>query len=121
MSKINKDLRRKVRNRIKLKAVSGDANRLAVHRSNNNIYAQVIEANTSNILASASTLDKEFDKKAKTAGNSEAAALVGKLIAQKAIKLGLDKKKMVFDRSSYLYHGRVKALAEAAREAGLKF
>jgi len=93
--------------------------RLTVHRSNLHIYAQVIDASGSNVIASASTLDKELRGQMPNGGNVKAAALVGQRIAQKAREKGIEK--VAFDRSGYKYHGRVKALAEAAREAGLKF
>jgi len=93
--------------------------RLTVHRSNLHIYAQVIDPSGANIIASASTLDKELRTQTPHGGNVKAAALVGKRIAQKAREKGIEK--VAFDRSGYKYHGRVKALAEAAREAGLKF
>jgi len=93
--------------------------RLTVHRSNLHIYAQVIDASGANVIASASTLDKELRAQTPHGGNVKAAALVGKRIAQKAREKGVEK--VAFDRSGYKYHGRVKALAEAAREAGLKF
>jgi large subunit ribosomal protein L18 len=93
--------------------------RLTVHRSNLHIYAQVIDASGSNVIASASTLDKEVRGQMPNGGNVKAAALVGQRIAQKAREKGIEK--VAFDRSGYKYHGRVKALAEAAREAGLKF
>jgi large subunit ribosomal protein L18 len=95
------------------------AARLTVHRSNLHIYAQVIDASGANVIASASTLDKELRAQIPNGGNVKAAALVGQRIAQKAREKGIDK--VAFDRSGYRYHGRVKALAEAAREAGLKF
>ncbi len=93
--------------------------RLTVHRSNLHIYAQVIDASGANVIASASTLDKEVRGQMPNGGNVKAAALVGQRIAQKAREKGIEK--VAFDRSGYKYHGRVKALAEAAREAGLKF
>jgi large subunit ribosomal protein L18 len=93
--------------------------RLTVHRSNLHIYAQVIDASGSSVIASASTLDKELRAQMPNGGNVKAAALVGQRIAQKAREKGIEK--VAFDRSGYKYHGRVKALAEAAREAGLKF
>jgi large subunit ribosomal protein L18 len=93
--------------------------RLTVHRSNLHIYAQVIDASGSNVIASASTLDKDLRGQMPNGGNVKAAALVGRRIAQKAREKGIEK--VAFDRSGYKYHGRVKALAEAAREAGLKF
>jgi len=93
--------------------------RLTVHRSNLHIYAQVIDASGAKVIASASTLDKELRAQVPNGGNVKAAALVGQRIAQKAREKGIEK--VAFDRSGYRYHGRVKALAEAAREAGLKF
>lgn len=93
--------------------------RLTVHRSNFHIYAQVIDVGASKVLASASTLEAEVRKGLSGSGNAKAAALVGKRIADKAKSLGI--KTVAFDRSGYKYHGRVKALAEAAREGGLKF
>lgn len=93
--------------------------RLSVYRSNNNIYAQIIDDSAGRTLVAASTLDKEFEDYKGHRGNVEAAKRVGQLIAKRAISSGL--KKVVFDRGGYLYHGSVKALAEAAREAGLEF
>ena len=93
--------------------------RLTVHRSNLHIYAQVIDASGSKVIVSASTLDKELRGQVPNGSNVKAAALVGKRIAEKAREKGVEK--VAFDRAGYKYHGRVKALAEAAREAGLKF
>ena len=93
--------------------------RLAMHRSNGHMYAQVIDASGARILASASTVEPELRKAVKNGGNVEAAAAVGKRIAEKARALGIEA--VAFDRGGYKYHGRVKALAEAAREHGLKF
>ncbi|MCZ7566441.1 MAG: 50S ribosomal protein L18 [Burkholderiales bacterium] len=93
--------------------------RLAVHRTNQHIYAQVIAPGSTKVLASASTLEKEVRAQLPKGGNKAAAAAVGKRIAEKAKRLGIDE--VAFDRSGFRYHGRVKALAEAAREAGLKF
>jgi len=93
--------------------------RLTVHRSNLHIYAQVIDASGANVIVSASTLDKALRAQMPNGGNVKAAVLVGQRIAQKAREKGIEK--VAFDRSGYKYHGRVKALAEAAREAGLKF
>ncbi|ATQ42568.1 50S ribosomal protein L18 [Caulobacter mirabilis] len=109
-------VRRAQRNRTRLKALSNGRPRLSVFRSSKNIYAQVIDDLNGVTLASASTL--ESDKKAKGA-DKDAAALVGKLVAERAIEKGV--KDVVFDRGGYIYHGRVKALADAAREAGLNF
>ena len=93
--------------------------RLTVHRSNLHIYAQVIDASGAKVIASASSLDKELRDQLGNGGNVKAAAVVGKRIAEKAREKGVES--VAFDRSGYRYHGRVKALAEAAREAGLKF
>jgi len=93
--------------------------RLTVHRSNLHIYAQVIDPSGAKVIASASSLDKELRGQLGNGGNVKAAAVVGKRIAEKAREKGVES--VAFDRSGYRYHGRVKALAEAAREAGLKF
>jgi len=91
--------------------------RLSVYRSSQNIYAQVIDDKAGHTLAAASTLEK--DLKSSKGGDTAAATSVGKLIAERATKAGVTE--VVFDRGAYIYHGRVKALAEAAREGGLKF
>lgn len=103
------------------KKVSGTAERprLNVFRSLNHIYAQVIDDTTGTTLVAASTLDEALKGKVAFGGNREAAQQVGKLIATKAIDKGI--KTVVFDRGGYIYHGRVKELADAAREAGLEF
>jgi large subunit ribosomal protein L18 len=93
--------------------------RLAVHRTNLHIYAQVISADGGKVLASASTMEAELRKELANGGNAKAAAAVGKRIAEKAKSAGITS--VAFDRGGYKYHGRVKALAEAAREHGLKF
>ncbi len=103
------------RARIRLQGI----NRLCVHRTPRHVYAQIIAPNGSNVLTSASTLDKEVRKKIKYSGNKDAAAIVGKIIAERAKKAGVTK--VAFDRSGFKYHGRVKALAEAAREQGMEF
>ena len=95
------------------------ANRLVVSRSNSHIYAQIIAPEGDKVLASASTLEGEMRAGNKNGGNRAAATLIGKRIAEKAKALGIET--VAFDRSGYKYHGRVKALAEAAREGGLKF
>lgn len=118
INKVNKnEIRKRKHLRVRRK-ISGTAEcpRLCVFRSNANIYAQVIDDVTGTTLVSASTLDKEI---AGNGGNIEAAASVGKLVAERAI--AKDIKEVVFDRGGYVYHGRVAALAEAAREAGLSF
>ncbi|MFP6833401.1 MAG: 50S ribosomal protein L18, partial [Porticoccaceae bacterium] len=96
---------------------SSDLTRLCINRTPRHIYAQVIAASSSEVLASASTLDK--DLKSEGTGNVTAAAAVGKLVAERAVAAGV--KSVAFDRSGFKYHGRVKALADAAREAGLEF
>ena len=93
--------------------------RLSVHRTNKQIYAQVIDDLAGVTVASASTMDKDFRAAAKSGGNADAAAAVGKLIAERAKEAGVEQ--VVFDRGGFRFHGRVKALADAAREAGLKF
>ena len=93
-------------------------NRLTVHRTNSHIYAQVI-TEAGKVLAAASTNEAEVRKELANGGNAKAAAAVGKRIAEKAVAAGVSE--VAFDRSGFAYHGRVKALAEAAREAGLKF
>jgi len=93
--------------------------RLAVHRTNQHIYAQVISGDGRKVLASASTAEKEVRSQLPNGGNKAAATVVGKRIAEKAKKLGIER--VAFDRSGFKFHGRVKALAEAARESGLKF
>ncbi len=111
--------RRAARVRRHLKAVSDGRLRLSVHRSSKNIYAQVIDDEKGRTVASASTLDADLKASLKTGADSAAAAAVGKLVAERAVQAGV--KEVVFDRGAYIYHGRVKALAEAAREAGLSF
>jgi len=103
------------------KKISGTAERprLNVFRSLKHIYAQIIDDDRGVTLVSASTLSPELRGQLKSGSNKEAAAAVGRLVAQKALERGI--KKVVFDRGGYIYHGRVKALAEAAREAGLEF
>jgi large subunit ribosomal protein L18 len=108
-------LRRARRARFKMRELG--ANRLSIHRTSQHIYAQIIGADGDKVLASASTLDKDL-RSGKT-GNSEAAASVGKLIAERAQAAGVTA--VAFDRSGFKYHGRVKALADAAREGGLQF
>ena len=93
--------------------------RLSVHRTNTHIYAQIIDGTGDKVLVSASTLEKEVRTKIKNGGNIAAAAAIGKRIAEKAKKAGIEK--VAFDRSGFRYHGRVKALADAARENGLTF
>ena len=111
--------RRAARVRRQLKKVAGDRPRLSVHRSSKHIYAQIIDDAKGHTLAAASTIDADLKPGLKTGADSAAAAAVGKLIAERAVKAGV--KEVVFDRGAYIYHGRVKALADAAREGGLSF
>ena len=109
-------IRQRIHERIRRKlAGTGERPRLNVYRSLNHIYAQVIDDQKGETLVSASTLSL----KVKTGGNVAAAREIGKAVAELAVKQGI--KKVVFDRGGYLYHGRIKALADAAREAGLEF
>jgi large subunit ribosomal protein L18 len=108
--------RRRVRNRLNRKTKRP---RLSVFRSSKHIYAQIIDDGEGMTLAAASTLDKDVKAKARTGADREAAAEVGKLIAERAKAKGVES--VVFDRGGYLFHGRIKALADAAREAGLNF
>lgn len=111
--------RRKQRVRTRIRRRINDRPRLSVFRSGKNIYAQVIDDRGGNTVAAASTLDKEVRGTMKSGANRDAAAAVGKLVAERAVSKGLSE--VVFDRGAYLFHGRIKALADAAREAGLKF
>ena len=111
--------RRAARVRRQIKKVAGDRPRLSVHRSSKHIYAQIIDDAKGHTLAAASTIDDDLKGGLKTGADAAAAAAVGKLIAERAVKAGV--KEVVFDRGAYIYHGRVKALAEAAREGGLSF
>jgi len=109
--------RRTARVRRAVKAHAYGKPRLSVHRSSKQIYCQIIDDGGGRTLASASSLEKDNRDSLKTGATVEAARLVGKQIAERAIKAGI--KEVVFDRGAYMYHGRVKALAEGAREAGL--
>lgn len=115
----NKDLfaRRQRRTRYKLRQTAGGKPRLSVFRSSRHIYAQLIDDSKGLTLASASTAEKELD--VAKSWNKDAAAEVGKRVAERALKAGVTE--IVFDRGGYIFHGRVKSLADAAREAGLKF
>ena len=110
-------LRRAVKSRMRIKAQGTE--RLCVFRTPRHIYAQVIAASGSEVLASASTLDKEVRAKIKNSGNKEAAGVVGQVLAKRTINAGITT--VAFDRSGFKFHGRVKALADAAREQGMKF
>ena len=110
-------LRRARQTRLKIREIG--AVRLTVHRTNLHIYAQITSAGGEKVLASASSAEKDLRGKLKTGGNRKAAEAVGQRIAEKAKAAGIEK--VAFDRAGYRYHGRVKALAEAARSGGLKF
>ena len=111
--------RRRQRLRFQLRRKAGGRPRLSVFRSGKHIYAQVIDDSQGCTLAAASSLDKGLREALKTGADRAAAAAVGKLVAERAIAAGITQ--VVFDRGAYLYHGRVKALADAAREGGLAF
>ena len=115
-SEVRVNKHRKLRNRF-----SGTAERprLAVFRSNNHMYAQIIDDTVGNTLVAASTLEADIKKELEKTNNVDAAAYVGKVIAKKAIEKGITS--VVFDRGGFIYHGKIKALADAAREAGLNF
>ncbi len=112
-------VRRKARVRRSIKAAAGLRPRLSVFRSSKHIYAQVIDDHAGATVASASTMEKDLRGSLKTGADIGAAKAVGKLVAERAAAKGV--KEVVFDRGSYLYHGRIKALADAAREGGLSF
>jgi large subunit ribosomal protein L18 len=117
MAKLSLFDRRRRRVRTALRARSSGKPRLSVHRSGRHIYAQVIDDAAGRTIVSASTLDK--DLRGKTNATTDGAALVGKTLAERAKAAGVDR--VVFDRGGFLFHGRVKALADAAREGGLEF
>lgn len=117
MDKKSARIRRATKARRKIQELC--ATRLVVHRTPRHIYAQVIAPNGSEVIASASTLEESVRKQIKYSGNKDAAKVVGKVIAERA--LAKDVKTVAFDRSGFQYHGRVQALADSAREAGLQF
>ena len=121
ISKKDKNENRRIRHaRVRKKVFGTEARpRLSVFRSENHIYAQIIDDVKGNTLCAASTVEKDVAAKVAKLSKSEAAKVVGKAVAEKALKLGI--KEVVFDRGGYLYTGRVQALAEGAREAGLEF
>ena len=122
MTKLSRKLQTQKRHRRLRRFLIGSNTRprLSVFRSNNHIYAQVIDDNAQQTICAASTIDKELKEDSdKPSSNCDSSSLVGRLLAKRAIKKGI--KQVIFDRGGNLYHGRVKALAEAAREAGLKF
>jgi large subunit ribosomal protein L18 len=116
---INLDSRLRRARKTRAKIAELKKTRLSVHRSNGHIYAQIIAETGDRVLASASTLEAEVRKDIQNGGNVAAAALIGKRIAEKALAAGITT--VAFDRSGYKYHGRIKALADAARENGLSF
>ena len=117
MNKKTARIRRGKRSRFKMRELRVD--RLSVHRSSRHIYAQVISAETNEVLASASTVENGLRTDLAFTGNTDAATAVGKLVAERAKEKGVES--VAFDRSGFKYHGRIKALADAAREAGLQF
>ena len=117
MDKNIRRLRRARKTRAKIAELG--AIRLCVHRTNTHIYAQLIDATGGNVLAAVSTVEKDVRGQIKNGSNVEAAKLIGRLIAEKAKAAGVES--VAFDRAGFAFHGRVKALAEAAREAGLQF
>ena len=122
MTKLSRKLQTQKRHRRSRRSLIGNKSRprLSVYRSNNNIYAQVIDDDAQSTICAASTIDKELkEKSGALSADCESSSIVGKLLAKRAIKKGI--KQVIFDRGGNLYHGRVKALAEAAREAGLNF
>ena len=122
MTKLSRKLQTQKRHRRLRRYLIGSNTRprLSVFRSNNHIYAQVIDDNAQQTICAASTIDKELKEDSdKLSSNCDSSSLVGKLLAKRAIKKGI--KQVIFDRGGNLYHGRVRALAEAARDAGLKF
>ena len=118
-TKLSSTDRRRARVRRALRGAAGDRPRLSVFRSSKQIYAQIIDDARGHTVAAASSLEKDARGTLKTGANVEAAKEVGRMIAQRAVEAGI--KQVIFDRGSYLYHGRVKALADAAREGGLEF
>jgi len=116
---IDRTIRRTAKVRRRIKRAAGERARLSVFRSSKHIYAQVIDDVKGETLVAASSIEKDMRGQLKTGANVDAAKAVGKLVVERAAAKGI--KDVVFDRGGYLYHGRVKALAEAAREGGLKF
>jgi large subunit ribosomal protein L18 len=119
MTKLSPTERRKARVRRAIRAAANGRPRLSVHRTNKQIYAQIIDDEKGVTIASASSLEGDLKAEVKSGANVAAATAIGKAIAERAVKAGVTE--VVFDRGAYLYHGRVKALAEAAREGGLSF
>ena len=119
MKPVSAEIRRKQRVRTKLRKVAKGRVRLSIHRTGKHMYAQLIDDAQGKTLAAASTAEKDVRAKVKNGASMEGAKTVGELIAKRAKEAKVDN--IVFDRGSFIFHGRVKALAEAAREAGLKF
>ena len=119
MNTKNKNLIRQTRIREKIKKSANGRFRLSIFRSSKNIHAQIIDDNKGKTLIASSTLDKSIKSKFKNTGNKEAASEIGKILAEKAKEKGI--KKVIFDRGKYLFHGRIKALADSARKSGLEF
>jgi large subunit ribosomal protein L18 len=119
MNMNKKESRQRRAKRVRMNIREQEVVRLCVHRTPRHIYAQIISPNGDSVIACASSLDKQLKGKLKSTGSVEAAQLVGKLVAQRALDAGI--KAVAFDRSGFQYHGRVKALADAARESGLQF
>ena len=119
MTKLNPTERRKARVRRAIRAAANGRPRLSVHRTHKQIYAQIIDDEKGVTLVSASSLEADLKGSIKSGANVAAAAAIGRVIAERAVKAGVTA--VVFDRGAYIYHGRVKALAEAAREGGLDF
>lgn len=115
-SEVRVNKHRKLRNRL---AGTTECPRLAVFRSNNHMYAQIIDDNAQHTLVAASTVEKEIRDQLEKTNNVDAAAFLGSVIGKRAVEKGIDT--VVFDRGGYIYHGKIAALADAAREAGLKF
>jgi len=111
--------RRAERTRYQIRQKSKGRLRLSVHRSGQHIYAQIIDDKAGKTLVSASSIEKDLRAKLKTGANKDAAKTIGQLVAERAVKAGI--KEVVFDRGGYAYHGRIKELAEGAREGGLSF
>ncbi len=119
MAKLSLFERRRQRVRTSLRKRGGTRPRLSIHRSGRHIYAQVIDDAQGRTLAAASSLEKELREALRTGADKDAATTVGRRVAERAVAAGVSQ--VVFDRGPYLYHGRVKALADAAREGGLQF
>jgi len=117
MNKKTARIRRGKRTRMNMRELGKD--RLSVHRTSRHIYAQIISGENNQVLATASTVEKSMRDSLAYTGNSDAAAAIGKLVAERAKEKGIES--VAFDRSGFKYHGRIKALADAAREAGLQF